>query len=169
MATVYSVFQLRQTIIARSFQYEISISTSPITKIPGVPNCYTRITDGIYSPIFFLCFHVNFWVSIAKEWDWCLHALGTQSILDASVTDIFVHVGLKKYWNTRMHSSGMRTARLLTVSQHALDRWGVCQGGVPGPGGCVSVGVYLPRGGGVYPSMQWGRHPPVDRQTPVKA
>ena len=38
-----------------------------------------------------------------------------------------------------MHSSGMRTARLLTVSQHALRR-GVC------PGVC-------------------GRHPPVDRMT----
>ena len=40
-----------------------------------------------------------------------------------------------------MHSSGMRTARLLTVSQHAL-RWGVylpgrCTfpGGVPAQGG----------------------------------
>ena len=30
---------------------------------------------------------------------------------------------------TRMHSSGMRTARLLTVSQHALWPW---SGGVPG-------------------------------------
>ena len=37
---------------SKEFQYEISISTSPITKIPGVPKCYTRITDGIYSPIF---------------------------------------------------------------------------------------------------------------------
>ena len=42
---------------------------------------------------------------------------------------------------TRMHSSGMRTAGLLTVSQHALQ-----QGG-----------VYL---GGCIRSIQWGRHPP---------
>ena len=53
----------------------------------------------------------------------------------------------------RLHSSGMRTARLLTVSQHAL-----CRGCVP-PKGCVPAGwcvpaegctclgaVYLPRG-----------------------
>ena len=61
-----------------------------------------------------------------------------------------------------MHSSGMRTARLLTVSLHALW-WGcTCQGGVPAwagvptggtcPGACtclgvyLSWGVYLPRG-----------------------
>ena len=57
---------------------------------------------------------------------------------------------------TRMHSSGMRTARLLTVSQHALHRRVSAQGG-----------VCLPRGG-AYPSMQCSRFPPVDRQTPVK-
>ena len=51
---------------------------------------------------------------------------------------------------TRMHSSRMRTARLLTVSQHVL-RGGR---GVPAwgcmylPGGCV------PAGGGVY--LPWG-------------
>ena len=54
---------------------------------------------------------------------------------------------------TRMHSSGMRTACLLTVSQHALHRGGVsaqgdvCQGvstwGVSAQRGC------LPRGEGV--------------------
>ena len=38
------------------------------------------------------------------------------------------------HW-TRMHSSRMRTAHLLTVSQHAL------------PGGVPVEGVYLPRGG----------------------
>ena len=47
-----------------------------------------------------------------------------------------------------MHSSGMRTFRLLTVSQHAL--W---WGGLPDWGGCVPAwgsvpawGVYLPGG-----------------------
>ena len=50
-----------------------------------------------------------------------------------------------------MHSSGMRTARLLTVSQHALRR-GVFASGPWGD-----------------PSMQLGRPPPtVDRQTPVE-
>ena len=49
---------------------------------------------------------------------------------------------------TRIHSSRMRTARLLTLSQHALP------GGVP-TRGCTCPGVYLPRGvcaclGGVY-------------------
>ena len=40
-----------------------------------------------------------------------------------------------------MHSSGMHTARLLTVSQHALDR------------GCVYPSMHW--AGGVYPSMHW--------------
>ena len=42
---------------------------------------------------------------------------------------------------TRMHSSGMRTARLLTVSQHALRRGclpeGVSAQGVSAWGGCI--------------------------------
>ena len=42
---------------------------------------------------------------------------------------------------TRMHSSRMRTAHLLTVSQHALP------GGVPARRVCTCLGeVYLPRG-----------------------
>ena len=40
-----------------------------------------------------------------------------------------------------MHSSGMRTAHLLTASQHALFGGCTCPGGVP-----VYLGVYLPRG-----------------------
>ena len=40
-----------------------------------------------------------------------------------------------------MHSSGMRTASLLTISQHAMDR-----------GGCVSQHAL---GRGVYPNMHW--------------
>ena len=48
---------------------------------------------------------------------------------------------------------------------------GVCLGGCL-PRGCLAggsargVSASGPRG--VYPSMQWVRHPPVDRQTPVK-
>ena len=64
-----------------------------------------------------------------------------------------------------MHSSGMRTARLLTISQYALhggvsaQGWGVC------PGGCLPRGVSTQGVSahgrvclGVYPNMQWGRH-----------
>ena len=81
-------------------------------------------------------------------------------------------------FSTRMHSSGMRTARLLTVSggggvsQHALGGGCVSQhalGGSVSQGGLhggVCPGGVCP--GGLSPSMQWGRHPPVDRQTPVK-
>ena len=55
---------------------------------------------------------------------------------------------------TRMHSSGMHTAHLLTVSQHVLHKGG----------GCLPRGGVFPRRGcrpsGVYPSMQWDRPPP---------
>ena len=61
-----------------------------------------------------------------------------------------------------MHSRGMRTAGLLTVSQHALPR-GVSVQGVSAQEGGVCQGE------GVYLSMQWGSSPSVDRQTPVKA
>ena len=37
------------------------------------------------------------------------------------------------------------------------------------PGGCLLWrGVPAPEGGWWYPSMYWGRPPPVDRHTPVK-
>ena len=50
----------------------------------------------------------------------------------------------------------MRTARLLTVSQHALWLGGVTAGGVPALGGMyLPGGVYLPRG--VY----MGRNTPL--------
>ena len=63
---------------------------------------------------------------------------------------------------TSMHSSGMRTAYLLTIFQHALG-WGDVYpsmhwagGGLCLPGGCmyaqgVSAWGCLPRGGGVCP------------------
>ena len=65
-----------------------------------------------------------------------------------------------------MYSSRMRAARLLPISpsMHCggcllggrgyLLPGGVCFGGVSGPGGC------LPIIRDVYPSMQWGKHPP---------
>ena len=52
---------------------------------------------------------------------------------------------------TRMHSSRMHTARLLTISQHALPG-GIPAQGVYLPGGCTCLGgvpvweVYMPRG-----------------------
>ena len=48
-----------------------------------------------------------------------------------------------------MYSSGMRTARLLTVSQHALGR-GVCIPACTGQGG---VSQHALARGGVYPSI----------------
>ena len=68
----------------------------------------------------------------------------------------------------------MRTARLLTVSQHALRRGVYLPGGVPA-GRCTCPGMYLPggvpaQGVVVYPSMHWGRPPyeQNDWQTGVK-
>ena len=52
-----------------------------------------------------------------------------------------ISINIKRAWKTstrRMPSSGMRIARLLTVSQHALHR----EGGLPGG---VCLGGYLPR------------------------
>ena len=76
-------------------------------------------------------------------------------------TYFFIHKRIRKSINfrdaitftqTRMHSSRMRTARLLTVSQHALPG-GVPAGGVPAQGRCTCQwgvpaqgGVYLPGG-----------------------
>ena len=54
---------------------------------------------------------------------------------------------LKK--NTRMYSSGMRTARLLTVSPHALRGGGLPEGCLPGgvcPGGVWPEGGVCPGG-----------------------
>ena len=67
---------------------------------------------------------------------------------------------------TRLHSSRMRTARLLPISPSM--HWS--QGGVCSGRGCLPlVPGGLLRGGAclwsqrVYPSMQWGRPPPVNR------
>ena len=62
---------------------------------------------------------------------------------------------------TRLHSSGMRPACLLTISQHALLREGcTCPGGLYLPRGCTCLGVYLPRGGVYLPGGRgvpaWG-------------
>ena len=66
----------------------------------------------------------------------------------------------KSLW-TRMHSNGLPTAHLLTVSQHALGR-GVCIPACTGQGVCIPActgqGVYIPActgQGGVHPSMHW--------------
>ena len=65
----------------------------------------------------------------------------TSRLYSKTKTKVFV---LRFDVKTKMHSSGMRTAHLLTVSQHALHgvsakgvsaRTGVC------PGGCLPRGV----------------------------
>ena len=87
---------------------------------------------------------------------------------------------------TRLHSSRMRTARLLTVSpMHCTGGggwswrgaclggcllWGACSGGVCSRGAwswwVPGLGVPGPGGGWWYPSMHWGRPPlPVNRMT----
>ena len=72
----------------------------------------------------------------------------------ASVSHFVSHSELSPV--TRMHSSGisgMRTTRLLTVSQHALWQGGVPVQGMylPGGRGVPAGGVYLPGMGGPYP------------------
>ena len=73
---------------------------------------------------------------------------------------------------TRLHSSGMRIARLLTISQHALCRGVSARGCLPRgclPRGCLPRGVCLPRGGWCIPACNGAdTPPPVDRQTCVK-
>ena len=76
---------------------------------------------------------------------------------------------------TRMHSSGMHTTHLLTISQHALHRWGlpggVCLGGCLPRAGCLPRGVLMGVSasglGGVFQHAM-GQTPPMDRHTPVK-
>ena len=96
-----------------------------------------------------------------------------------------IFVIYKKYFYTSMHSSRMRTARLLPVSPSmhcgggcllwGCLLWGcLLPGGMSAPRGCLLPGGCLllwgvcsrgsASGWGVYPSMQWGRHLlPVDR------
>ena len=76
---------------------------------------------------------------------------------------------------TSIHSSRMRTVQSCARISPACTAVGVCSGGclfwrVSGPKGCLlpggvwSGGVSTPGGclplvpGGMYPSMQWGRH-----------
>ena len=60
-------------------------------------------------------------------------------------------------FNTRMHSSMMRTVRCSGRRGGCLPRRGACPGRVWPEGVCSGgCGVCL----GVYPSMHWGRHPP---------
>ena len=85
-----------------------------------------------------------------------------------------------------MHSSRMRTARMLTVSPSMLCTGGVyllwggvtglrgylVWGGVPGPGGvpCPGGRGYLVQGGVPGPGGTWSGTPPLwtESQTPVK-
>ena len=64
----------------------------------------------------------------------------------------------KKHYKTRMHSSGMRTAHLLTVSQHALWRggWGVCRGGCLPRGMSARGCLPLVLGRGCFPLVPGG-------------
>ena len=67
---------------------------------------------------------------------------------------------------TRMHSSGMRTTRFLTVSQHALRRGGVCA--LPRGVCAQEVSAQGSVGPGGVSQHALRQTPPVDRQTPVK-
>ena len=84
-------------------------------------------------------------------------------------------------YQTRMHSSRIRTGRSLTVCCSPAFRGGgggVWSGGVSAPrGGCLVMGGSAPGGGGLgVPGRGWvSQHalrqtplPPVDRHTPVK-
>ena len=83
---------------------------------------------------------------------------------DAPCLGIFFFISMqfskKKCSQRRMHSSRMRIARLLTVSQHALLGGGcVPARGMYLPLACTRGGVYLP--GGYLPRYS----PPVNRMT----
>ena len=60
---------------------------------------------------------------------------------------------MMKFGAIRMHSSGMCTACLLTVSQHALGS-GWCVSQHPLDRGCVYPSMHW-AAGGVYPSIHW--------------
>ena len=137
-------------------------------------------------------YHMNHWKAVNIRGAPKLKKLKHISALPNIRCDCFYTVllpSVKLYYETRMYSSGMRTARLLTVSQHALRR-GVCilsctgQGGVSqhaldrgcvcpegvsargfSPhggvclGGCLAGGFVCP-GGVADTSQTRGRYPP---------
>ena len=72
----------------------------------------------------------------------------------------FINFVIERVSRTRLHSSRMRTARLLPVSTSM--HYGGCLG-VPASG---LGGASLWSGAGcLYPSMKWGRPAPVNRMT----
>ena len=79
-----------------------------------------------------------------------------------TTTDEQIRKMKSKKTTASMHSSRMHTVRLLTVSRSI---WG--GGSLPRGVSVQERGCLLSQGGGVYPSMPWGRHPslPVDRMT----
>ena len=77
------------------------------------------------------------WSPLNVVWmkDYIPCVLSNMTILVSPVFAFSIWFLNQKYYVTRLHSSRMRTARLLTVSQHALHRRGCL------PGGCLPRGV----------------------------
>ena len=111
-------------------------------------NRFHIVSEALYN-IHFQCYHSFTRSHFPGEHSHTIHVI----ILPT------MQVSKWKTLNTRMHSSGMRTARLLTLSQHAL--W---PGGVPAWGVYLAGGVYLARG--VYlPGGYLPRYSPPSGQT----
>ena len=95
--------------------------------------------------------------------DYAWHFVKDASFTNGEKTILYawhciVHSKLNKiHFITRMHSSSMRTARLLTVSQHALQAGGVpASGGCSCQVGCTCRGRYLPRYSQLWTEWQTG-------------
>ena len=118
----------------------------------------------------FVLKYKSFYINIVPHLKDCLHAAGGTAIFFFRTNGLHGVQCKCSHGATRIHSSRMRTFRLLTVSQHAhaLGR-GVCM-----PGGLPRVGVSARGGGGSLPREGClprgvcGRHPPVNRMTDVK-